>query len=308
MLTAAVMNIIIFPCSRTRLICISHLRGLNIAGLALGAIILVLILLGSGYAMGILFGNQVILGEWKKDIQEHEARLQLARQDIQTQVDLLTAQAGLLQAQINRVDTLGSVLVEAAGFEPEEFSFDPPSAIGGPGFSMDNILHTDIQIGAIFEEIQTSLEVREHQLQALGIAFLNKKFEQDTRPHGRPVVHSWISSRFGKRRSPFTGKPEMHKGMDFGGRIGSDVVAVGGGIVTQANRNGGYGYIVEIDHGKGYRTRYAHNKKLLVSKGEVVKRGHVIAKLGDTGRSTGPHVHFEVLKDGVQVDPMKFLQ
>ena len=100
----------------------------------------------------------------------------------------------------------------------------------------------------------------------------------------------------------------MHRGVDFAGQTGSDVTAVAGGIVTRAHRNGSYGQLVEIDHGNGYSSRYAHNKQLLVKAGEVVKRGHVIAKLGNTGRSTGPHVHFEVLKDGTQIDPMKFVK
>lgn len=301
------MNIIIFPRSRTRFICVNHLRGLNRGGLIVVAFIMSLMLLGGGYAAGIVFGNQVILSEWQRDILEQEARLELSKQEVQAQVDALTIQAGQLQAHINRIDALGSVLVEAAGFEPDEFNFDPPSAIGGPGISMNEIQITDKQIDAVFKEIQTSLDARERQLNTLSIAFYDKKFEKDTVPQGRPVAHSWISSRFGKRRSPFTGKPEMHKGMDFGGRVGSSVVAVGGGIITFAGKNGSYGKIVEVDHGNGYKTRYAHNKELLVQKGEVIKRGHVIAKLGDTGRSTGPHVHFEVLKDGIQVDPMKYI-
>lgn len=302
------MNIIIFPCSCTRFIYVNHLRGWNRTGLILGVIILAMILLGSGYATGILFGNKVILSEWKKDIVKQEERLQLARQEARTQIDALTAQAGLLQAHINHIDALGSMLVEMAGFEPGEFSFDPAPAAGGPGLFTDSDLYIDSQIDAVFKKIQTSLETREHQLQVLSNTLVDKKFEQATRPQGQPVADTWISSDFGKRRSPFTGKPEMHQGVDFSGRSGSDVVAVGGGIVTQANKNGGYGYFVEIDHGSGYMTRYGHNKTLLVQAGEVVKRGHVIAKLGSTGRSTGPHVHFEVLKDGVQVDPMKFIQ
>ena len=302
------MNIIIFPRSRTRFICVSHLRGLNRGGLIFGVVIMSLILLGGGYAAGMVFGNQVILSEWQKDILEQEARLELTKQEIQAQVDALSTQAGKLQAHVNRIDALGSVLVEAAGFEPDEFSFDPPSAIGGSEIAVGNVQATDKQIDAAFEEIQASLEARERQLNTLSIAFYNKEFDKNTVPQGRPVTHSWISSRFGKRRSPFTGKPEMHKGMDFGGRVGANVMAVGGGIVTLAGNNRSYGNIIEIDHGNGYKTRYAHNKELLVQKGEVIQRGHVIAKLGDTGRSTGPHVHFEVLKDGIQVDPMKYIR
>ncbi len=304
------MNIIIFLRSRTRFISVDYLPGWNRAGLFLGVIILSMILLGGGCIAGILFGNQVILSEWKRDIAAQEERLQLVSQEAQIQVNALTAQAGLLQAHMNHIDVLGSMLVEMAGFEPEEFSFDPIPAAGGPGLVPDSNSHTDMQIDAVFEEIQAGLEAREYQLQVLSDTFVNRKSEQATYPQGRPVADtdSWISSYFGKRRSPFTGRPEMHAGVDFGGKSSSDVVAVAGGIVTQASKNGGYGYFVEIDHGTGYMTRYGHNKTLLVQAGEVVKRGHIIAKLGSTGRSTGPHVHFEVLKDGAQVDPMKFIQ
>ena len=127
-------------------------------------------------------------------------------------------------------------------------------------------------------------------------------------PQGRPVIHGWISSYFGKRTSPFSGKSEMHRGVDFAGKPGTDVIAVAGGVVTKASKNGGYGYLVEIEHGNGYVTRYGHNRELLVQAGEAIKRGQVIAKLGSTGRSTGPHVHFEVIKDGRRIDPMKFVQ
>ncbi len=165
-----------------------------------------------------------------------------------------------------------------------------------------------MEIDAVLARFNLELDGREHQLQVLNDLLIDKKLEQETYPQGRPVIHGWISSYFGKRRSPFSGKSEMHRGVDFAGKTGSDVVAVAGGIVSQASKNGGYGYMVEIDHGNDYVTRYGHNKMLLVQAGEAIKRGQVIAKLGSTGRSTGPHVHFEVIKDGARIDPMKFVQ
>ena len=301
------MNIIIFPRPRLRLLYVEPRRWYR-AGLIAAAMLMLTALLGSGYMLGIFFGNEVILSQWREDIAEHKQRLQQVREETRAEVSALTTQAGMLQAQVQRIDVLGSVLIEMAGLEPEEFSFVPESGIGGPSGVAETSGGKNLQIESEFETIQNSLEAREHQLQVIRDALVNERVRQETVPQGRPVKYSWVSSLFGKRRDPFTGRPEKHKGVDFAGRTGSDVTAVAGGIVTRARRNGAYGNLVEIDHGNGYMSRYAHNKDLLVKAGEVVKRGHVIATLGNTGRSTGPHVHFEVLKDGVQIDPMKFVK
>jgi murein DD-endopeptidase MepM/ murein hydrolase activator NlpD len=127
-------------------------------------------------------------------------------------------------------------------------------------------------------------------------------------PAGRPITSGWLSSYFGIRTDPFTGKKERHKGLDFAGKLGSDVVAVASGVVTWAGRRYGYGNLVEINHGNGYSTRYGHNDKITVKVGDAVKKGQIIAKMGSTGRSTGPHVHFEVLHKGKQVDPMSYIK
>ena len=301
------MNIIIFPRSRLRLMYVEPRKWYR-AGLVAAATLVLAVLLGSGYLLGIFFGNELILSQWKEDIAEHEQRLQQARDASRAEVSALTTQAGMLQAQVQRIDVLGSVLIEMAGLEPEEFSFAPESGIGGPSPVTQPPGSKNLQIESEFERIQSSLEARERQLEVIRDAMVNEKVEQETVPQGRPVKYSWVSSLFGKRRDPFTGLPEKHQGVDFAGQSGSNVMAVAGGIVTRARRNGSYGNLVEIDHGNGYMSRYAHNEVVLVKAGEVVKRGHVIAKLGNTGRSTGPHVHFEVLKDGVQIDPMKFVK
>lgn len=301
------MNIIIFPRSRLRLLYVEP-RSWYRAGLIAGAALTLAVLLGCGYMLGLYFGNEVILSQWKEDIAKHEERLQQVRQETRAEVSALTTQAGMLQAQVQRIDVLGSVLVEMAGLEPEEFSFEPESGIGGPAPVAEAPGDKNLQIESEFERIQDSLEARGRQLQAIRNAMVDEKVRQETEPQGRPVEYSWVSSLFGKRRDPFTGHPELHQGVDFAGPSGSNVTAVAGGIVTRARRNGDYGKLVEIDHGNGYMSRYAHNKVLLVKAGEVVRRGHVIAKLGNTGRSTGPHVHFEILKDGVQIDPMKFVK
>ena len=302
------MNIIIFPRPRTRFTYVNYLHGWNKVGAFLGLISLSAILLGGGYLLGVSFGHKAILTEWKADVVEQKERLNLAKQESQTEIDALTTKVGLLQAHVNRIDALGNMLVNMANLDADEFSFDTTPGIGGPHLTVETEVHVDMEIDTVLGRINAELDEREHQLQVLNDLLIDKKLEQETYPQGRPVIHGWISSYFGKRRSPFTGKSEMHRGVDFAGKSGSDVVAVAGGIVSRAGKNGGYGYFVEIDHGNDYVTRYGHNQMLLVQAGEAIKRGQVIAKLGSTGRSTGPHVHFEVLKNGARIDPMKFVQ
>jgi murein DD-endopeptidase MepM/ murein hydrolase activator NlpD len=200
------------------------------------------------------------------------------------------------------------MLVSMAGLEADEFSFDSVPGVGGPNASNESGANVDMEIDAVLGRLNKEISNREHQLRVLNDLLIDEKLEQETRPQGRPVIHGWISSYFGKHTSPFTGKTETHKGVDFAGKAGNDVVSVAGGVVTFAADKGGYGYLVEIDHGNGYITRYGHNQMIHVQVGEAIKRGQVIAKLGSTGRSTGPHVHFEVIKDGVRIDPMKFVE
>ena len=302
------MNIIIFPRPRTNHIYASPLRGWNKFTLCFALVALSAFLLGGGYLLGISFGHKTLLNEWKADVRVQKERLQLAKHESETHVDALTTKVGILQAHINRIDALGNMLVNMAGLDSEEFSFGSVPGLGGAHATVDNEEQVDMEIDAVLARLNAEIENREYQLRVLNDLLIDEKLEQETRPQGRPVIHGWISSYFGKRTSPFTGKTETHRGVDFAGKSGNDVVSVAGGVVTKAGEKGAYGYLVEIDHGNGYVTRYGHNQMVLVGVGEAIKRGQVIAKLGSTGRSTGPHVHFEVLKDGVRIDPMKFVE
>lgn len=302
------MNVIIFPRARARFAYVHYLDSWSKIGTFLGLFALSVILLGSGYLLGMFFGHKIILSEWKADVIAQKERLDLAKQESQAAIDALMARTDSLQTHLSHIDALANMLVSEVDLDTEEFTFDSTLAMGGPHMSFKNDMQPDMKVDVVLEKFSTELEEREHQLQVLNDLLTAKRFARETYPQGWPIVHGWISSYFGKRRSPFTNEIEMHKGIDFAGKLGSDVVAVGGGIVTQAAVNGNYGYVVEIDHGNGYMTRYGHNETILVKAGELVERGQVIAKLGNTGRSTGPHVHFEVLKEGVRVDPIKFIQ
>ena len=137
---------------------------------------------------------------------------------------------------------------------------------------------------------------------------VNREIRKLAYPAGRPLTKGWLSSPYGWRNDPFHGRRAFHHGIDFAGRKGTNVVAVASGLVTSAGKYRGYGHMVAIDHGGGYVTHYAHNKELRVSPGDRVKPGDVIAKMGSTGHSTGPHVHFEVLRHGKKINPIKFIR
>src|SRR5690606_12609434 len=145
------------------------------------------------------------------------------------------------------------------------------------------------------------------QLRVLEEMLKRRDVDAAVRPEGRPVGRAYVSSAFGLRIDPFTGRRALHKGIDFAGRSGTAIVAVAAGIVTWSGPRSGYGRMVEIDHGNDLVTRYAHNAENLVQAGDVVTRGQPIARLGATGRATGPNLHFEVLRGGEAVDPLDFI-
>jgi murein DD-endopeptidase MepM/ murein hydrolase activator NlpD len=194
-----------------------------------------------------------------------------------------------------------------ANIKNSEFDFDRDPPQGGPesgtaGRGVD-LAVVDAQLFTL----QRTIDFRTAQLSALEKLLLGRQLIEQTLPTGRPVYAGYMSSGFGERMDPFNGEEAFHKGVDFAAPAGSDVSAVADGIVTWAGARNGFGVLVEIDHGNGYVTRYAHNSRAMVSVGEKVQRGQAVAVVGSTGRSTGPHVHFEVLKNSVAINPMSFI-
>jgi murein DD-endopeptidase MepM/ murein hydrolase activator NlpD len=158
------------------------------------------------------------------------------------------------------------------------------------------------------QNLDRDLDNREAQLGVLEGVLMGQSLEERVLPQGRPIKTGWMSSYFGRRTDPFTGKPANHKGVDFAGKAGAEVIAVADGVVTWSSKRYGYGELVEINHGNGYATRYAHNSENLVAVGDEVRKGQTVALMGDTGRATGPNLHFEVLQDGRPVNPVNFIR
>lgn len=235
---------------------------------------------------------------------------QLAELQIQAErkMQAMTLSLAQLQARMTRLDALGQHLTAMADLEEGEFDFSQPPAIGGPIGAEFNVEYDTADLSAELGLFQAQLSDREQQLEILESLLANRKLEEQSWLSGRPVEKGWISSHYGKRNDPFTGKPSFHHGIDFAGKEGANVVAVASGVVTYTGSKSGYGEMVEISHGDGFVTRYSHNKESLVKPGDVVRKGEAIALMGSTGRSTGAHVHYEVYKHGRSVDPSSYVR
>jgi len=240
-----------------------------------------------------------------KGIELQRDLINQTRLNAQADLDALAARLGQIQAHAIRLNALGQKLINVAKLDADEFNFEDSPGVGGPE-DIDGTVNLDF--GSEIDDVIAELEDREQQLSVLENILISSHMEDEVFPEGRPIKRGWISSYYGMRTNPFTGKLQFHKGMDFASKSGSKVLSVAGGVVTWSSKRYGYGNLVEINHGNGYVTRYGHNEENLVKVGDAVKKGEVISLMGSTGRSTGPHVHFEVLKNGRQINPHKFVQ
>ena len=257
---------------------------------------------GSGVSSNELVG---LTGE----LQQAREQIDTIRQENEDTLDAMAIRIAQMNARMIRLDALGRRLTDMANLDDGEFDFDSDPAVGGPEEPL--AAGSTIAIPEVVDAmtlLSQQLDNREAQLGVLETVIANQNLKQRVYPQGRPVTSGWISSYFGKRTDPFTGKPANHTGIDFAGKSGADVVAVADGVVSWSSKRYGYGLMVEINHGNGYTTRYAHNSENLVAVGEEVKKGQVVARMGETGRATGPNLHFEVLRDGRRMNPVNFIR
>jgi murein DD-endopeptidase MepM/ murein hydrolase activator NlpD len=238
---------------------------------------------------------------------QQQVEISRVREAARADLDALTLRLGRMQARLLRLDALGAQLVTQSALDATEFDFSNPPPVGGPQSAAALSGTTVADFLGILDELDLTVEDREAKLTVLERLLMKRSLRARITPSGQAAEHGLLSSKFGKRIDPFTGKWEQHKGIDIAGKEGADIMALGDGVVTWSGKRSGYGKLVEIDHGRGYLTRYGHNKKLLVKAGDTVRKGQAIALMGSTGRSTGPHVHIEVVQNDKQVDPAKFL-
>ncbi len=273
----------------------------------------VLVLAGVLFA-GVQLGRSSVfepptqVAEWGRHLEAQRLQVIEAKQELQNRLDALASRVGQMNAHVIRLDALGRRLTEMANLDKGEFDFNSSPAVGGPEGLVEGAIATSTDISSMLDNLTRQIKDREQQLSVLESLISTRNLNRQIVPGGRPVMQGWISSYFGQRTDPFNGRTAYHRGLDFAGPAGSQVVAVASGVVTYSKDRFGYGKTVEINHGNGYVTRYAHNQRTLVTPGETVQKGQPIALIGSTGRSTGPHLHFEVLKDGRAVDPMRFVR
>ena len=252
--------------------------------------------------------NAELVAEWQLKLAEQKAELANIEENVQQQVDALTLRLGEIQGRLLRLDALGQRFVESGLVASDEFNFDQPAAVGGPEDALSGDSFSAPELTRMIEEMEWRIEDREQQLRLLDQLASSKRLEDELYLEGRPITWGWLSSKYGYRSDPFTGKRTWHAGVDLAGKDGSDIISVAGGVVTYAGERYGYGNLVEVDHGDGLITRYAHCKTIKVEVGDVVQKGQVVALMGSTGRSTGPHVHFEVIRNGKSENPETYIK
>ena len=308
------MQIIIIP-KRSDRVCRTCLS--SRATWALGLFLFLVLPLGAGGAAWSLANKfsansngqsaAETIDEQKQRLAELNRQLVEIKRKSEANLDALSIQLGRMQAESMRSNALGQRLAEMAGLDKSEFDFSIEPAVGG---SEAEIIARPLDIADLKDEIDRiakNLSEERMELTLLENLMIDRDLKQSLDPKGWPVKRGYISSAYGYRSDPFTGKKAFHKGVDIPSAKGSPIYALAAGVVTYAGNKKGFGNMVEIDHGQGYSTRYAHISEIAVKTGDRISQDQVIAKIGSTGRSTGPHLHLEMLKDGRRFNPRKRL-
>jgi murein DD-endopeptidase MepM/ murein hydrolase activator NlpD len=272
------------------------------------------LLLSAAFFLGETIGEIKVgspeeqLAAWRAELDSQERLLEETRTFGQEKIDALSVKLAQMNAQVIRLEALGRRLTQMAKLDDGEFDFDSLPALGGPEPEVPGRSVGVPDMDFLLDTLSAQIQDRRRQLDILEDLMLNRTLSDEVHPEGRPVKSGWISSYFGLRTDPFTGKATRHKGVDFAGKEGAEVVAVASGIVTWSGDRYGYGQMIEINHGNGFSTRYAHNSKNLVAVGDQISKGQIVSLMGRTGRATGPNLHFEVMRGGRKVDPLEYIR
>jgi len=299
------MKVILFSChnGKARQFNLAHPLTLTVLGmLGIG-------LLAGSFAAGLTIGQRSMarIAALGPSLRSEQQQIGVLRAQVQDKIDALAMRVGTINANLMRLNALGKQLTQMANINSREFDFDHDPPQGGSDSDGVGRGAQAADVSAMIDDLSRRIDARNAQFASLESVILGRQLSAQVRPSGRPVREGYISSSFGERMDPFNGEEAMHKGIDFATDTGADVLAVASGIVTWAGPREGYGNLIEINHGNGYSTRYAHNAEILVNVGDTVQRGQAVAVVGSTGRSTGPHVHFEVLRAGNQIEPIAFV-
>jgi murein DD-endopeptidase MepM/ murein hydrolase activator NlpD len=259
-------------------------------------------------ASGLWYNSRylVALEDAPQGLVEYQQQLSLLREEAEQTLNAYAKRMGTFQAQVSRIEAVAERLAEQVGLDIAAFQFDDEPGVGGASPDLASVSEKGLL--AQLRRFERSIFANARQYEALGYLLSDNVGSQSREPSGWPVANGWISSAYGSRTNPVTGKRQFHRGIDVPGRKGADIVAVADGVVSQSGYSGNYGWTVELNHGDGVATQYSHNMENLVEIGDTVRKGQVIAILGSTGRSTGPHVHFEVKQSGKTVNPYQYIK
>ncbi len=239
-------------------------------------------------------------------VNEQQQEMLKTRNYVRQHMDVLGRRVGSLQAQVSRINAVEMRIAETSGINLEDFQFEQDPPIGGV-VATESVDSEQVDIENAIVAIEKELALRESEIAAVDFLLSRNSLETQQTPAGWPVEGGWVSSNFGSRLHPISGKKQFHRGVDIPGKEGSAVFAVADGVVIRSEKGGTFGWMIEIDHGDSLTTLYSHNRKNLVSQGETVVKGQAIAEIGSTGRSTGPHLHFEVSKNNRNINPVRYL-
>ncbi len=240
-------------------------------------------------------------------VEAGQAELNKLKKGVQNDINAMTLQIGQLMAQSTRLNALGSRLTEASDMNPDDFDLNATPGLGGADLELTGEINTPETVYSSLFSLEQSFNQQQEQFDVLSRLLNEQSITDNVTPHMMPLESGWISSYYGKRIDPFTGQQANHSGMDYSGAYKSKIRAAADGVVVWAGPRGSYGRMVEIDHGNGFMTRYAHAQEVKVELGQRVTAGDHIATMGKTGRATSEHLHFEVLKNGHKVNPLPFI-
>ncbi len=273
------------------------------------AFLVIVGLIGSGYfwSQDTSRPSFRVIRLWQGKLRAETAELKTLRSLHRSEIDALAERVAGLEARMVQLDALGGELTHRAGINPNLFNFNAPVPEGGVTSRTGEIPLTGDELDRRIGRLADRIGAERLSLQALNRRVVETSLRREIIPSGHPVRTFWVSSPFGWRIDPITGRLEFHEGIDLAAPEGEPIHAVAAGVVTWAGPRYGFGNIVMINDGQGYTTYYAHCEKVLVKIGQVIRRGEPIALVGSTGMSTGPHVHFEVLRDNRPVNPAPFV-
>jgi murein DD-endopeptidase MepM/ murein hydrolase activator NlpD len=233
----------------------------------------------------------------------------------QVHLDAYAKELGELQARMMRLDAQSERLAKIAGEKDksatkksnQKLKLDNllPANRGGPLVNDRPMTEPDLQAAIL--ELTQAVDARDESLSSIEAKILQQSVLKDMLPNSNPINAAFNSSSYGWRIDPFNGSKAFHEGLDFTANMGTPIRAAADGIVSATEQGGAYGKLVKIEHGAGLETRYAHTSKILVKVGERVTKGQIVAEVGSTGRSTGPHLHYEIRLNGASLDPRKYL-